>query len=124
MEALCPERPCHYDVRASIAFDRKPAAWYIGTVPWYARAADVASRGGRARARVMSCSRRVSQAAPSRRFARFTGAAVVFCLPQLVGAFAFAPESHWAFVELQGKAAGCAVALFCAPIVSHRLGYE
>ncbi|MDR5751585.1 MULTISPECIES: hypothetical protein [unclassified Caballeronia] len=54
----------------------------------------------------------------------FTGAAVIFCLPQLVDALAFSPESHWAFVELQGKAAGCAVALFCAPIVSHRLGYE
>jgi hypothetical protein len=26
--------------------------------------------------------------------------------------------------ELQGKAVGCAIALFCAPIVSHRLGYE
>jgi hypothetical protein len=49
---------------------------------------------------------------------------VVFCLPQLVDALAFAPESHRAFVELQGKAAGCAVALFCAPIVSHKLGYE
>jgi hypothetical protein len=52
----------------------------------------------------------------------FIGAAVVFCLPQFVDWFVYA--SHGAFVELQGKAAGCAVALFCAPIVSHKLGYE
>jgi hypothetical protein len=52
----------------------------------------------------------------------FIGAAVVFCLPQLVDWVAYA--SHGALVELQGKAAGCAVALFCAPIVSHKLGYE
>jgi hypothetical protein len=53
----------------------------------------------------------------------FIGAAVVFCLPQLFEVL-FAADSHTAFVELQGKIIGSAVALFCAPIVSHRLGYE
>lgn len=53
----------------------------------------------------------------------FIGAAVVFCLPQLLEVI-FIADSHTAFVELQGKIVGCAVALFCAPIVSHRLGYE
>jgi len=32
--------------------------------------------------------------------------------------------SDQAFAELEGKAIGCALALFCAPIVSHKLGYE
>jgi hypothetical protein len=54
----------------------------------------------------------------------FIGAAVVFCLPQLVDVLAFSPLSHKAFVELQGKAVGSALALFFAPIVSHKLGYE
>jgi hypothetical protein len=54
----------------------------------------------------------------------FIGAAVVFCLPQLLDILLVSPMSHTAFVELQGKVAGCALALFCAPIVSHRLGYE
>ncbi len=54
----------------------------------------------------------------------FTGAAFVFCLPQLADVLALSTGSHVAFIELQGKIAGCAVALFCAPIVSHRLGYE
>ncbi len=31
---------------------------------------------------------------------------------------------HTAYVELHGKIIGCALALFCAPIVSHRIGYE
>jgi len=53
----------------------------------------------------------------------FVVLAAVFCLPQVVDLLLHA-ESHAAFVELQGKAAGCALALFCAPIVSHRLGYE
>jgi hypothetical protein len=53
----------------------------------------------------------------------FIGAAAVFCLPQLLEVIFYA-DSHAAFVELQGKIVGCAVALFSAPIVSHRLGYE
>jgi hypothetical protein len=54
----------------------------------------------------------------------FIGAAVLFCVPQLIDMIVFAPLSHRAFAELQGKAIGSAVALFCAPIVSHKLGYE
>ncbi|SAK70970.1 hypothetical protein [Caballeronia ptereochthonis] len=53
----------------------------------------------------------------------FIGAAALFCLPQLLDVICFA-DSHAALVELQGKVIGCAVALFCAPIVSHKLGYE
>jgi len=34
------------------------------------------------------------------------------------------PMSHRALIELEGKVIGCALALFCAPIVSHKLGYE
>jgi hypothetical protein len=54
----------------------------------------------------------------------FIGAAVLFCLPQVIDLIVFPPFSHRAFAELQGKAIGCAIALFCAPIVSHKLGYE
>jgi hypothetical protein len=54
----------------------------------------------------------------------FIGAAVLFCVPQLLDIIMFSPLSHRAFAELQGKAIGRAVALFCAPIVSHKLGYE
>jgi hypothetical protein len=53
----------------------------------------------------------------------FIGAVVVFCLPQLLGLL-LDVNTHTAFVELQGKIVGAGVALFCAPIVSHRLGYE
>ncbi|KND55416.1 hypothetical protein BPUN_2551 [Candidatus Paraburkholderia kirkii] len=53
----------------------------------------------------------------------FIGAAALFCLPQLLEVIFFA-DSHTALVELQGKVIGCGVALFCAPIVSHKLGYE
>jgi multisubunit Na+/H+ antiporter MnhE subunit len=53
----------------------------------------------------------------------FIGAAVVFCLPQLLQML-LDVDAHAGFVELQGKIFGCALALFCAPIVSHRLGYE
>jgi hypothetical protein len=54
----------------------------------------------------------------------FIGAAVLFCLPQLLDVLLSSPMSHRAFIELEGKAIGCALALFCAPIVSHKLGYE
>jgi multisubunit Na+/H+ antiporter MnhE subunit len=53
----------------------------------------------------------------------FIVAAAAFCLPQLVELIVSA-DSHTAFIGLQGKIMGCALALFCAPIVSHRLGYE
>jgi hypothetical protein len=49
--------------------------------------------------------------------------AAVFCLPQVL-AMTSGFDTHAAYVALQGKLAGCALALFCAPIVSHRLGYE
>jgi hypothetical protein len=53
----------------------------------------------------------------------FIVAALAFCAPQLLDML-FNVDAHTSFVELQGKFAGCALALFCAPIVSHRLGYE
>jgi hypothetical protein len=50
----------------------------------------------------------------------FVALAVLYCLPQLIEyGTRFA-----AGAELEGKAIGCAIALFCAPILSHRLGYE
>ena len=54
----------------------------------------------------------------------FIVAAVVFGLPQLFDLLSHMSGSRTAGVELEGKAAGCAIALFCAPIVGHRLGYE
>jgi hypothetical protein len=53
----------------------------------------------------------------------FLCAAFVFCLPQILHIM-FAVDMHTAYVELQGKIVGCALGLFCAPIVSHRIGYE
>jgi hypothetical protein len=50
----------------------------------------------------------------------FIALACVYCLPQL----AECGSSLSACAELEGKAIGCAIALFCAPILSHRLGYE
>jgi hypothetical protein len=54
----------------------------------------------------------------------FIAAAVVYCLPQLFDLLTHLYGSRGAGAELEGKAAGCAIALFCAPIVSHRLGLE
>ncbi|WP_233882817.1 hypothetical protein [Paraburkholderia flagellata] len=51
------------------------------------------------------------------------GAAALWCAPQLLALIAN-PSSVAALAELEGNAAGCAIALFCAPILSHRLGYE
>jgi hypothetical protein len=53
----------------------------------------------------------------------FIGVAVLWCAPQLLDLIAH-PSSVLALAELEGKATGCAIALFCAPILSHRLGYE
>jgi hypothetical protein len=53
----------------------------------------------------------------------FIAAATLYCLPSLADVLA----QHYArgpVAELEGNAIGCAIALFCAPIVSHRLGYE
>jgi uncharacterized protein YqgC (DUF456 family) len=54
----------------------------------------------------------------------FIGAAVLYCLPQLFDLLTHMYGSHSAGAELEGKAAGCAIALFCAPILGHRLGLE
>jgi uncharacterized protein YqgC (DUF456 family) len=54
----------------------------------------------------------------------FVAAAVMYCLPQLFDLLTHAYGARAAGAELEGKAAGCAIALFCAPIVGHRLGLE
>ncbi|CAB3751018.1 hypothetical protein LMG29739_01204 [Paraburkholderia solisilvae] len=54
----------------------------------------------------------------------FIGAGVLYCLPQLFDLFTYVYNAHAASAELEGKAAGCAIALFCAPILGHRLGFE
>ncbi len=53
----------------------------------------------------------------------FLAFAVLWCAPQLFDLLAH-PSSQLALAELEGKAIGCAMALFFAPILSHRLGYE
>lgn len=53
----------------------------------------------------------------------FIGVAVLWCAPQLIDLL-WDPSSVSALAELEGKAAGCAIALFFSPILSHRLGYE
>lgn len=53
----------------------------------------------------------------------FIGVAVLWCTPQLVE-WLWNPSSAGALAELEGNAAGCAIALFFAPILSHRLGFE
>ncbi|TDY17055.1 hypothetical protein B0G81_8233 [Paraburkholderia sp. BL6665CI2N2] len=52
--------------------------------------------------------------------------AVLYCLPQLFDLFTYSygMQAAAAAAELEGKAAGSAMALFFAPILSHRLGYE
>ncbi|HEY4806011.1 MAG TPA: hypothetical protein VIH96_25635 [Paraburkholderia sp.] len=49
--------------------------------------------------------------------------AALWCAPQLVALIAN-PSSAASLAGLEGNATGCAIALFCAPILSHRLGYE
>jgi hypothetical protein len=53
----------------------------------------------------------------------FIGVAILWCAPQLIDLIAH-PSSVVALAELEGKAIGCAMALFFSPILSHRLGYE
>jgi hypothetical protein len=53
----------------------------------------------------------------------FIGFAVLWCVPELIDLLAY-PSSQLALAGLEGKAIGCAIALFFAPILSHRLGYE
>ncbi len=54
----------------------------------------------------------------------FIAAAALYCMPQLFDVLSHAYNVRAAAAELEGKIAGCAVALFCAPILGHRLGYE
>ncbi|MGY6255727.1 hypothetical protein BZM26_23750 [Paraburkholderia strydomiana] len=54
----------------------------------------------------------------------FVVAAVVYCVPQLFDLLMHVYGVHAAAAELEGKVAGCAIALFCAPILGHRLGLE
>lgn len=53
----------------------------------------------------------------------FIGAAVLWCAPQLLD-WLWHPASALALAELEGRAIGSAIALFFAPILSHRLGFE
>lgn len=54
----------------------------------------------------------------------FIGAAVMYCVPQLFDLLTQSGSSRAAAAALEGKAVGCAIALFCAPILGHRLGLE
>ncbi|HYS63734.1 MAG TPA: hypothetical protein VEN30_07955 [Paraburkholderia sp.] len=54
----------------------------------------------------------------------FIAAAVMYCLPQFFALLTHTYGSHAAGAVLEGKAAGCAIALFFAPILGHRLGFE
>ncbi|MEM5368181.1 hypothetical protein V4C53_19355 [Paraburkholderia azotifigens] len=54
----------------------------------------------------------------------FIAAAFLYCLPQLVDLLTHIASSHAAAAELEGKVAGCAIGLFFAPVVGHKLGYE
>lgn len=50
--------------------------------------------------------------------------AALYCAPQLLDLFMHLYSSHAAAAELEGKMTGCAIALFCAPIIGHKLGLE
>ena len=54
----------------------------------------------------------------------FIAAAFIYCLPQLLDLLTHMTSSHAAAAELEGKVAGCAIGLFFAPVVGHKLGYE
>lgn len=54
----------------------------------------------------------------------FIGAAVLYCVPQLFDLMTHVYGSRVAAAELEGKVAGAAIALFFAPILGHKLGYE
>lgn len=53
----------------------------------------------------------------------FIGLAVLWCVPQLFDLLVQADSAN-ALANLEGEALGCALALFCAPVLSHRLGFE
>ena len=52
--------------------------------------------------------------------------AALYCLPQLFDLFThlYGMRAAVEAAELEGKAAGAAMALFFSPILSHKLGYE
>jgi hypothetical protein len=54
----------------------------------------------------------------------FIAIAVLYCFPQLFDLLTQLYRARVAAAEFEGKAIGCTVALFCAPILSHRLGFE
>jgi hypothetical protein len=54
----------------------------------------------------------------------FIGLAVLYCFPQLFDLMTQLYRARVAVAEFEGKAVGCTIALFCAPILSHRLGFE
>jgi membrane associated rhomboid family serine protease len=54
----------------------------------------------------------------------FLAAAVMYCAPQLFDLLTQLYGSHAAAAEFEGKISGCAIALFCAPILGHKLGFE
>ncbi|MCX4165680.1 MULTISPECIES: hypothetical protein [Paraburkholderia] len=54
----------------------------------------------------------------------FIAAVALYCVPQLFDLLTHLYTARVASAELEGKIAGGAIALFCAPIVGHKLGYE
>jgi hypothetical protein len=54
----------------------------------------------------------------------FIAAAALYCVPQLFDLLTHVYGSRGAAAELEGKVAGAAIALFFAPILGHKLGYE
>ncbi|TDN68533.1 hypothetical protein [Paraburkholderia sp. BL10I2N1] len=54
----------------------------------------------------------------------FIAAAALYCVPQLFELLTHVYGSRAAAAELEGKVAGAAIALFFAPILAHKLGYE
>ncbi|MGF6903720.1 hypothetical protein [Paraburkholderia sp. GAS348] len=54
----------------------------------------------------------------------FIAVAVLYCIPQLFDLLTQLYRVRVALPEFEGKALGCTIALFSAPILSHRLGFE
>jgi hypothetical protein len=54
----------------------------------------------------------------------FLAAAALYCVPQLFDLLIQAPSLYADKAELEGKIAGCAIALLVAPIIGHKLGFE
>ncbi|MEX3930680.1 hypothetical protein AB4Y32_02480 [Paraburkholderia phymatum] len=54
----------------------------------------------------------------------FLAAAILYCVPEFFDLLMHMTSSHAVAAELEGKAAGSAIALSCAPIVGHKLGCE